>query len=329
MTVELVCTAHSPIMACYARAPARFDEIEAAFAARRARIDAFDPELVVVFGTDHFNGVFLSLVPPFAVGLAATAVDDIGGVPGPLDVPAETALALVEAVRGEGVDLAVSYAMTVDHGFSQPMARLLGALDRFPVIPVFVNGIIPPFVPFARSRALGGAVGRFLGGLGKRVLLLGSGGMSHNPRRYYPDIGEGEPEVAGYQMSGGHGPGLSKEAWIERLRVMHLEGAEMLVDGRRTRADIFLNPEFDTEFLEIVTGGALARLDAWDPAETVARAGIGSLELHTWLAACAANEAAQGRTPVTAVYADTLEYGIGFGLIYAEAGRADMGDRGQ
>lgn len=319
MTVELVCTAHSPIMECYSRAPAQYDAIEDAFAARRARIDAFDPELVVVFGTDHFNGVFLSMVPPFSVGLKARAVGDIGGFPGPLDVPAETALSLVEAVRADGVDIAVSYDMTVDHGFSQPMQRLMGALDRFPTIPVFVNGIIPPFVPFARSRALGEAIGRYLGGLGTRVLVIGSGGMSHNPRRYYPDIGQGEPDVAGYQLSGGEGPGLSKPDWLERLRVMHLEGADMLADGRRTREDICLNPEFDAEFLEIVTSDDLKRIDGWDPAATVARAGIGSLELHTWIAACAANRAAQGRAPTTAIYADTLEYGIGFGLIYAGA----------
>jgi 2,3-dihydroxyphenylpropionate 1,2-dioxygenase len=98
---------------------------------------------------------------------------------------------------------------------------------------------------------------------------------------------------------------------------MHLEGADMLADGRRTREDICLNPEFDAEFLEIVTSGDLTRIDGWDPAATVERAGIGSLELHTWVAACAANRAAQGHTPKTAIYADTLEYGIGFGLIYA------------
>ncbi|MEQ8698296.1 MAG: hypothetical protein RLT05_17295, partial [Bauldia litoralis] len=245
MTVELVCTAHSPIMACYAKAPDAFDEIEAAFASRAARIAAFDPELVVVFGTDHFNGVFLSQVPPFSVGLAAEAVDDIGGHPGKLNVPADLAAALVDAVRADGIDTAASHAMTVDHGFSQPMQRLLGALNRYPVIPIFVNGIIPPFVPFKRSRLLGEAVGRFVRSLDVRVLVLGSGGMSHHPTRYYPAPGEGPPDVAAWQAAGGRGGGMTHDDWLERLRVMHLEGAEMLVSGQRTREDIHLNPEFD------------------------------------------------------------------------------------
>lgn len=318
MPVELICTAHSPIMECYARAPAQYDEIESVFAARLSGIDAFDPDVVVIFGTDHFNGVFLSLVPPFFVGLKAQAVDDIGGFPGCLDVPADLAANLVDSVRAGGVDIGVSYDMTVDHGFSQPLHRLIGELDRFPVIPIFVNGIIPPFVPFARSRALGDAIGRYFANSEKKVLVVGSGGMSHNPRRYYPDIGEGEPEVAGYQLGGGHGSGLTSEEWIERLRVMHLEGAKMLVDGRRTREDIYLNPDFDKAFLAIATSGELHRFDDWDPAATVERAGIGSLELHTWIAATAANQAAGGSTPVTGIYADTLEYGIGFGLIHTD-----------
>ncbi|MEQ8701733.1 MAG: hypothetical protein RLT05_34880, partial [Bauldia litoralis] len=105
----------------------------------------------------------------------------------------------------------------------------------------------------------------------------------------------------------------------ERLRVMHLEGAEMLVSGQRTREDIHLNPEFDRAFLQTVADGALDSFDAWKPEEIMAEAGIGSLELHTWIAACAANRAAGGSLPVTDVYADTLEYGIGFGLIHAGA----------
>ncbi len=323
MTVELVCTAHSPIMACYAKEPDAFDEIEAAFAARTARIAAYDPELVVVFGTDHFNGVFLSQVPPFSVGLAAEAVDDIGGHPGTLTVPADTATALIDAVRADGVDVAASHAMTIDHGFTQPMQRLLGALDRYPVIPIYVNGIIPPFVPFKRSRLLGEAVGRFLATRDERVLILGSGGMSHHPTRYYPAPGEGPPEVAAWQAQGETGSdkagGMTHAEWLERLRVMHLEGAEMLVSGQRTREDIYLNPEFDRAFLDTVGHDALETFDAWRPEEIMTRAGIGSLELHTWIAACAANRAAGGAPPVTDVYADTLEYGIGFGLIHAGA----------
>ncbi|HZF17609.1 MAG TPA: hypothetical protein VE046_16895 [Steroidobacteraceae bacterium] len=317
MSVALLCSSHSPLMYCYARPPDCHAETERLFAERAAGIRAFDPELVIVFGPDHYNGFFLRVMPPFCAGLAATAVADIGGFPGKLDVPQALATALVEDVREHGVDLAVSYDMAVDHGFSQTMFRVLGGLDAYPSIPIFVNAIAPPYVHFARSRALGDAVGRFVQSLGKRVLFLASGGMSHNPTRYYPKYGSADAPVTGYQLSGGHGDGLTHAQWLERLEVMHHEGAKMLVDGSRTRADIKLNPEVDRVFLDVLTSRELERVDALDPSWLVETAGIGSLEMHTWVAAAAANLAAGGSLPEVDIYAEALEYGIAFGMMHA------------
>ena len=315
--VALVCASHSPLIYCYARPPACHEESERQYAQRAAEIRAFDPELVIVFGPDHFNGFFLDLMPPFCAGLKCQAVGDIGGFAGPLRVAGDEALACIQAVRAAGVDLAVSYDMTVDHGFSQTMHRTLGALDVYPCIPIFVNGIAPPFVPFRRSRLLGEAIGQFAAGLGKRVLFLASGGMSHNPTRYYPKFGSADKRVTGYQLTGGaDAAGLSKAEWLERLDVMHREGAQMLVDGRRTRDDLKLNPAFDRQFLDLITSTKLARVDELDPVWMVENAGIGSLELHTWVAATAAYAAAGGGAPAVDLYAEALEYGIAFGMVH-------------
>lgn len=318
MTIALVCASHSPLIVCYARPPAAHDDVERAFTARAAAVRAFDPELVIVFGPDHYNGFFLKLMPSFCVGLSCRSVADIGGTAGDFDVPEATATALAEALHRDDVDIAVSRKMVVDHGFSQTMWKVLGGVDPFPVVPIFINAMTPPYVPFRRSRLMGEAVGRFIAGSGKRVLILGSGGMSHNPTRYYPPIGEGPPEVADYQLAGGEGGALDAEAWLDRLETMHLEGAEMLVSGKRTKKDIRLNPETDRRFLDAVTEGRLEAFDAWQPAELMETAGIGFLELHTWIAACAAHRAAGGSLPKEAIYAETLEYGIGFGMIDAD-----------
>ncbi|HUE10745.1 MAG TPA: hypothetical protein VMQ54_07390, partial [Steroidobacteraceae bacterium] len=317
MSVALVCASHSPLMYCYARAPACHAATEQLFADRAREIRDFAPEFVFIFGSDHFNGFFLELMPPFCAGLACSAVRDIGGFAGSLKVPADEALACIGHVRDTGIDLAVSYRMTVDHGFSQTMMRVLGALDAYPAIPIFVNGMAPPYVPFKRSRLLGEAVGRFAAGLDKRVLFLASGGMSHNPLRYYPKYGTGGDDVSGYQLAGGHGTGFTSEQWLERLELMHREGAQMLVDGTRTRADLKLNPEVDLEFLDTLSRGELQRFDALDPKWMVEHAGIGSLELHTWVAAAAAHQAAGGAPPTVDIYAEALEYGIAFGMAHA------------
>ena len=317
MTVALVCASHSPLMYCHARPPACHEATERLFKERAQAVRAFDPELVVIFGPDHFNGFFLKLMPPFCAGLSCRAVADIGGFAGPLRVPEREALELIGQVREADVDLAVSYEMTVDHGFSQTLVRVLGALDAYPTIPIFVNGIAPPFVLFKRSRLLGQAVGRFAASLPRRVLFLASGGMSHNPLRYYPKYGTGEEAVTRYQLAGGHGTGLTSAQWLERLEIMHREGAQMLVDGTRTRADLKLNPEFDLDFLDRLCRGDWDSLDALDPASVVERAGIGSLELHTWVAAAAAHAAAGGARPIVDIYAEALEYGIAFGMVHA------------
>ena len=63
----------------------------------------------------------------------------------------------------------------------QPLEILFGGLTAVPMVPFFINSVAPPFTPVHRVRALGEALGRYLSGLDKRVLLIGSGGLSHEP----------------------------------------------------------------------------------------------------------------------------------------------------
>jgi len=187
------------------------------------------------------------------------------------------------------------------------------------ILLIFINCINPPFVPFFRSRRLGQAVGRFSAGLGKRVLLLASGGMSHHPARYYPPPGEGEEAVAAWQLSGGDAPkSLSRKQWMERLERMHREGAEMIARGERTVAQMHLNAEADLRFLEVLKANRLEDYDSWDQDALVTEAGIGSMELHTWIAGAAAHKEAGGNGPQVGFYDVMLEIGIAAGVVYAD-----------
>ncbi len=319
MSSFLTCASHSPLLYCYDKEPGDWEELQAAFRQRAEDIRAYDPQLVIAFGADHFNGFFLKLMPSFCIGLKAHAVGDIGGFEGVLNVPGAEAMKLVTDLRDNDVDTAVSYDMTIDHAFSQTINNMLGGLDAKPVIPVFINCIAPPLVPFRRSRMLGEAIGKFAAATGKRVLFLASGGMSHHPTRYYPNIGEGTEEVAAWQLSGGDDDdSLSPHEWIERLEVMHHEGAKMITRGERTAEDMRLNPAADQKFLDVLTSGKLSAYDCWKPADVVASAGIGSMELHTWIAATAAHLAAGGSRPVTDFYSVTPELGIATGIVHAE-----------
>ncbi len=319
MTTSLVCASHSPLLYCYAREPAGWDDLQQEFAARAQAIAEFEPELVIAFGSDHFNGFFLKTMPAFCVGLSAQATGDIGGFAGALDVPGETAADCVEFLRKHDIDPAVSYDMRVDHAFSQTLHIMLGGLAAYPVIPVFINCITTPFVPFRRTRLLGEAVGRFALALDKRVLLLASGGMSHHPVRYYPEHGAGDEPVEAWKLSGGADPrSLTPAEWLERLEVMHHEGAQMIARGERTAAHMRLNAESDQRFLQLFTGGKLAEYDGWDQYKLVERGGIGSMELHSWIAAAAAHLSAGGKLPVQDFYRVMPELGIAAGIVHAD-----------
>lgn len=319
MDTRLICASHSPLLYCYKKEPQKWAELQASLKAQREEISAFDPELVIAFGSDHFNGFFLKMMPSFCVGFQAAAVGDIGGFPGPLDVPSDLAKQLAADLRRQKIDTSVSYRMTVDHAFSQTIHLMLGGLSVRPVIPIFINCITPPFVPFIRTRLLGEAVGRFSAQLGKRVLFLASGGMSHHPTRYYPALGDAEESVEAWQISGGDDPrSLTRQQWLERLLTMHHEGAEMIARGERTAAQMHLNAAADLRFLDTLKTNSLEEYDDWDQNQLVNEAGIGSMELHTWIAGAAAHRQAGGNAPRLSFYDVMPEIGIAAGVVYAD-----------
>ena len=311
MSSMMVCVSHSPIIMVRAKAPDDEPAILRLYEQCSRDIARFDPQLTVIFGSDHFAGFFLDTMPAYCLGLSAEAVADVGGFGGNLNVPGDTAKSLLVYLREAGFDPAVSYKMTVDHAFSQPLHRLTGSLDAYPTIPVFIGALAPPYMKFSRSRDFGAAVGRFLSSTGLRTLIIGSGGLSHHPTRYYPLVGEASPEVAAWQMHGEQAGTFTAKQWHSKLHDDHIEGADMLISGLRTAKDIRLNADFDRWYMTHLGKGDIDVLANIPPDDAFERAGIGSLELHTWIAALAAQQAAGGALPTEQIYSPTLEYGIG------------------
>lgn len=316
MESKLICCSHSPLLKMSAKPPQAHQQIAQLFESYQSQVENYQPDLVLVLGCDHFNGFFLDCMPSFCLGVNATAVADVGGTPGELCVT-EQAMHYASALRENGIDMAVSNQMRVDHGFSQSMQLILGCLKRYPCLPIFVNSIAPPYVPFHRSRALGEQLAAVIHSSGvERLLVIATGGMSHNPTRYYPDPKEAEQKVRHYQINGPSEEGMTHSQWLDRLDVMHQEGAQMLVDGRRTIADIKMNPPLDKQFAALLCAGDVYKLDHYSNEEMIAKGGIGFSELHTWVAACALQLKLEPKQlPKLDIYAETLEYGIGFGAI--------------
>src|SRR4051794_5452199 len=150
---------HSPLLNLPGPSRDLLDDVEAAMTQAREFVTDYDPELIVTFSPDHYNGFFYKTMPPFCIGLQANGVGDYGTHAGALDVDRDAAAGCAEAVLAAGVDLAVSASMEVDHGTVQPLEKLLGAATVRPLIPIFINAVAAPLGPLRRCRALGTAVG--------------------------------------------------------------------------------------------------------------------------------------------------------------------------
>ncbi|MFE7746664.1 3-carboxyethylcatechol 2,3-dioxygenase [Nocardia sp. NPDC057455] len=293
MPLAVCCVSHSPLLDLPGPERELLEDIESALDEASRFVRAFDPELVVVFAPDHYNGFFYKLMPPFCIATAATGVGDYGTYAGPLDVPADLAAGLAEAVLAAGVDVAVSLTMDVDHGTVQPLQRLLGAATARPVVPIFVNSVAVPLGPLHRARALGAAVGTHLATLGKRVLVLGSGGLSHDPP--VPALATATGPVRERIVHGGQMTPQQRNARQEKV----IEAAREFAAGRGGLRP--LNPEWDERFLEILDHGRLGEFDDWVNAAITEAAGNSAHEVRTWVAAFAAL-ASQGPYRTTVRY---------------------------
>ncbi|BBZ77115.1 2,3-dihydroxyphenylpropionate/2,3-dihydroxicinnam ic acid 1,2-dioxygenase [Mycolicibacterium anyangense] len=222
-----------------------------------AIVEEFDPELVVLFGGDH-RRAFRHVVPTFGVALSASITEHGSRPTGDVTVPGGQSRSLAEYLLARDFDIAVCRDIGLDHAFAQPLYDLLGGIDIKPVIPIAVNCATAPLPTAARVAQFGSAVGGYLDTLDERVLVIGTGGLSHSP----PSL-----EVDAYEISDDVRARLISEGMAEA----------------RTK----IRPDWDRQVLA-------AFADADQPAllklvdNAHAAAGAGANEVRTWLAAAAA-----------------------------------------
>jgi 2,3-dihydroxyphenylpropionate 1,2-dioxygenase len=286
MTAAVVGLSHSPLIGKNDPEPDVLHRVETAMNVVKTFIGEFAPELVVLYAPDHYNGFFYKEMPPFCLGTEAHSVGDFGSQAGPLSVDSDAAKALAAGVLERGVDLTISARMTVDHGFAQPLDALFGGIDRIPVVPIFVNGVATPLCPVRRIRALGTAVGEAAADLGRRVLFLASGGLSHDPP--VPVLDGAPPKVADALIEG-HPPTAEQRSRSEGRVV---QAGRDYVAG--STAMIPINPAWDNELLDLLERGELAEFDNWTVEAMAAEGGRSAHEVRTWIAAFASLAATGG-----------------------------------
>jgi 2,3-dihydroxyphenylpropionate 1,2-dioxygenase len=297
---------HSPLLNLPGPAQDLLDDIDGALAQAREFVEDFDPELVVIFAPDHYNGFFYKLMPPFCIGTEAQGVGDYGTHKGPLDVPEATAVGCAKAVLAAGVDVAISANMDVDHGTVQPLEKLFGRATARPVIPIFINSVATPLGPLHRCRALGTAVGGYLANLNKRVLVMGSGGLSHDPP--VPTLATATPAVVERIV---HGQPMTSEQRLARQTAV-MDAARSFANGGGELQP--LNPAWDQRFLGILDSGELDELDTWSNSFIAQEGGNSAHEIRTWVAAFAALASAGPYRTAARYYRPAAELIAGFAV---------------
>lgn len=309
--VRMICASHTPLMDHVDADPTVDAEVRRHFATLAAEVADFDPELIVEFAPDHFKGFFYDMLPPFTVGIRATAIGDydIGGMGDAFDVPEDLALDCVRTLHAADVDAAMSYRAQLDHGFAQLLVLLTGTVARYPVLPIHINCSGPPLPSFRQVRRLGTAVGRWLSGLNRRVLILGSGGLSHDPP--IPSIRTAPPPVAEMLIAGRNPPMEARRAREQA----NYETARKLArgEGRATP----LNPDWDRGFMEQMAALDFDSIAALSEAELTRLAGCGGHEVRNWVAAYAAMAATGPFDHQQIFYRDIPQWNAGMGIATA------------
>lgn len=305
MSLAVAALSHAPSFGNVDPGGSTFAEINAAIEEVKGFVAEYAPDVVVVFGPDHFNGQLYSLMTPWAVGAAAESVGDYGTTAGSLPVDGDVARALHAEVLAEGIDIGRSERMTVDHGVVQPLDFVFGTGFTQPIVPVFVNSIGLPLSPMARVRLLGEAFGRAAQALDKKVLFMASGGISHSPPipRWDGAPGTVQERLVAYA------PTAAERAEREQMIV---RGIQAIADGNAPSDP--LNEEWDTLVLDVLRSGDLGPVDAWENGWFMAEGGSAAHEMRSWIAAYAALSTAGSYRMEVDHYWAVEKWGSGFAI---------------
>lgn len=312
MPIKLICVSHTPLLDFASPPPEIEASARATFQKLADQVKAYNPTLIISFGPDHFNGFFYDLMPAFCVGVRAQAAGDWNYGPAPLDVPEDQSLGLIEHCLDHGIDLSYSYRMQADHGFTQPLDLLCeGQLDRYPVIPVFINGAAAPMPRIKRVIELGKVIGKYLKTLDERVLIIGSGGLSHDPPT--PQIQTAPAEVQEFLIAGRNPTPEARE---------HRQSKVIAVGQRLAEGDLSaalpLNPEWDKDLLQRFKNADFNYLAQMTNDEIRRDGGRGGQEIRAWIAAFAALSTYGEYDAEIHYYEPIQEWIAGMGMMTAE-----------
>jgi hypothetical protein len=175
----------------------------------RTHLEATAPDVIIELATDHFTNFWYHNMPAFCLGL----IDQAPGPEPSTEMPRYVvrghptlARDLLQFALTSGFDFSSTQELLLDHSIMVPLYFLTPAMQT-PVVPLYTNGIAPPFPPAERCLVLGRMLGRFVESWdgNERVGLVISGSFA---------LEVGGPKV-----------GWTDQAWVDTV-VDHLGRAD-------------------------------------------------------------------------------------------------------
>ncbi len=218
------------------------------------QLDRARADVLLMFDSDHLNTFYLDNMPQLSIGVAATTSGPNDGTPGLPPVNLAVPEALARHVRDSCVyadfDVAITQEFTVDHSILVPL-HYLRPQDDIPLLPVFINGLVPPFPGSNRcwsfGRAVRDAVATWPDDL--RVAIIGSGSFSL--------------EVGGPPIDPGSVSGVPSPEWAARIHSLLAAGDTDALVAEATQAQMLSAGNIGGELLNWIA--LLAATEAGTP----------------------------------------------------------------
>jgi 2,3-dihydroxyphenylpropionate 1,2-dioxygenase len=168
---------------------AQVARVNAAMRGLGDKFRALDADLLIVICNAHCDDFVTHCVPAFALhcGTRAAGAGKHGGA-WPID--GEVGYALLRELLDLGFDPAFTLDAGLGTAFTIPL-EFCGYDRAMPFLPVFVNAYVPPQPTPERCFAFGRALALAIERIGRRAVVLASGGLSHypgTPQYPHPDI---------------------------------------------------------------------------------------------------------------------------------------------
>ena len=187
MPLVFACSmSHTPGIRAWPNAaePSQKERLYAGFEALRERLEAANPDSILIISSEHFANFFLDCMPAFTMGQADSYFGPVepwvkieqgfnAGDP-------ELSKRLLNACYEAGIELNYAHEMKLDHGTMIPLS-FLDPARKLPLVPLIINAMTYPMPKQRRCYELGQALRNALDKETRRVAVVAAGGLSHAP----------------------------------------------------------------------------------------------------------------------------------------------------